>query len=116
MSSPPVIHLKHMPQHPTSVPQTPAITKLQSLLRQFVRITTSDGRIFIGTFTGTDKLLNIILTNAEEYRVQGSDELPDGRYVSLVMIPWRHITGVEAPARWLEGRNQVASPDMSMYF
>jgi len=49
--------------------QTPAIVKLQSLLRQFIRISIFDGRIFIGTFTGTDKLLNIILTNAEEYRL-----------------------------------------------
>lgn len=49
-------------------PQTPAIIKLQSLLHQFIRVSISDSRIFIGTFAGTDKLLNIILTNAEEYR------------------------------------------------
>jgi hypothetical protein len=54
-------------------------------------------------------------------RVQGPDALPDGRYVSLVMIPWRHITAVEAPARWREEQEQnrtetLASYDSSMYF
>lgn len=68
MSSPPVLRLGQTSPPLPSIPDTPAITKLKSLLRQFIRVTTSDGRIFIGTFAGTDKLLNIILTNAEEYR------------------------------------------------
>lgn len=50
------------------------------------------------------------------YRVQGTDELPDGRYVSLVMVPWRHITAVEAPARWKEDQEQTDLHNMSMYF
>ncbi|KXN86137.1 LSM domain-containing protein 1 [Leucoagaricus sp. SymC.cos] len=118
MSSPPVIRLAHPPSPPSAAPHTPAIEKLQSLLRQSIRVSTTDGRIFIGTFSGTDKLLNIILTNTEEYRVQGSDDLPDGRYVSLVMVPWKHVASIEAPARWTEGRSQhqTLSPDTSMYF
>jgi len=69
MASPPVIRPRNLPPSSTIQPQTPAIAKLQSLLRQFIRISIFDGRIFIGTFAGTDKLLNIILTNAEEYRL-----------------------------------------------
>jgi small nuclear ribonucleoprotein (snRNP)-like protein len=122
MSSPPVFRLDHVPPPPaSSKSHTPAIAKLQSLLRQYIRVSTTDGRIFIGTFAGTDKLLNIILTNTEEYRltvlsrhpfnsiihvfpvrVKGEDSLPDGRYVSLVMVPWAHIACVEAPKRWIE--------------
>lgn len=96
-------------------PQTPAIIKLQSLLHQFIRVSISDSRIFIGTFAGTDKLLNIILTNAEEYSVQDSDEPPNARYVSLIMIPWRHIISVEAPVRWTQD-DRTVSLDSSMYF
>jgi small nuclear ribonucleoprotein (snRNP)-like protein len=45
-----------------------SIAKLQTLLCQPIRISTTDNRILVGTFAGTDKPLNIILTNAEEYR------------------------------------------------
>lgn len=132
MASPPVSRLHLLPPAITSTPNTPAITKLQSLLRQLVRVSTTDGRIFIGTFAGTDKPLNIILNNAEEYRsssrpcrsavsfliffrIHGSDELPDGRYVSLVMVPWKIVTSIEAPSRWLEEHGRSASPLPSMY-
>lgn len=46
-------------------------------------------------FAGTDKPLNIILINAEEYRL-GPDQDPDGRYVGQVMLPWKVIVKVEA--------------------
>ncbi|KAF9443624.1 hypothetical protein P691DRAFT_778773 [Macrolepiota fuliginosa MF-IS2] len=82
------------------------VANLQSLLRQLVRVSTTDGRIFIGTFAGTDKPLNIILTNAEEYRIHPPDDLPEGRYVSLVMVPWKLVASVEAPSRWLEENEQ----------
>ncbi|KDR68684.1 hypothetical protein GALMADRAFT_46514, partial [Galerina marginata CBS 339.88] len=74
---------------------SPALQRLRGLLRQLLRICTTDGRVFIGTFAGTDKPLNIILVNAEEYRVgPGQDE--DGRFVGQVMLPWKVIVKVEA--------------------
>lgn len=72
-----------------------ALDRLKALLRQVVRVTISDGRIFIGSFAGTDQPLNILLINAEEYRL-GLEENPDGRYVGQVVIPWRLIVKVEA--------------------
>ena len=72
-----------------------AVKTVQALLRQLLRVTTTDGRIFIGTFAGTDKPLNIILVNAEEFRV-GPGQNPDGRFVGQVMLPWKVIVKVEA--------------------
>ncbi|KAF9040602.1 hypothetical protein BJ165DRAFT_1317280, partial [Panaeolus papilionaceus] len=70
-----------------------ALSRISALLRQILRITTTDGRIFIGTFAGTDKPLNIILVNTDEYRI---GQQGDGRYVGQVMFPWKVITKVEA--------------------
>ncbi|KAF8971360.1 hypothetical protein BDZ97DRAFT_1643095, partial [Flammula alnicola] len=71
------------------------LERLHGLLRQLLRITVTDGRVFLGTFAGTDKPLNIILINAEEYRV-GPGQDPDGRYVGQVMLPWKVVVKVEA--------------------
>lgn len=68
---------------------------LGTLLRSVLRITITDGRIFIGTFAGTDQPLNVLLVNAEEYRV-GLNECADGRYVGQVLIPWKFVVSVEA--------------------
>ena len=46
---------------------TPAVNALRSLLRQTLRITILDGRIFLGTFAGTDKLLNVLLVSTDEF-------------------------------------------------
>lgn len=81
--------------------QVSALDSLRSFLQKILRITTVDARIFIGTFAGTDKLLNIILINAEEYRISQSlgqkvmtvDE--DGRCVGQVVLPWKMIAKVE---------------------
>ncbi|TEB26326.1 hypothetical protein FA13DRAFT_1576845, partial [Coprinellus micaceus] len=70
------------------------LQRLQSFLRQPLRISIGDGRIFLGTFAGTDKPLNLLLANAEEYRI-GVTEV-EGRYVGQVLIPWRLVTKVEA--------------------
>ncbi|KAF5314005.1 hypothetical protein D9611_006950 [Ephemerocybe angulata] len=78
--------------------ETPALQRLQSYLRQPLRISVTDGRIFLGTFAGTDKPLNILLANTEEYRM-GSGEMLEGRYVGQVLIPWRLVTKVEAQAQ-----------------
>ncbi|KAF8811384.1 hypothetical protein BYT27DRAFT_7029053, partial [Phlegmacium glaucopus] len=73
---------------------------LQSFLQCLLRITTIDNRIFLGAFAGTDKPLNIILINAEEYRIsQGPGQRvkfnENGRYVGQVLLPWKMIAKVE---------------------
>src|SRR5215471_8299855 len=88
MRSPPT----ETPLQPISSPTS--IVKIKALLRQIVRITVLDGRIFLGTFVGMDQPLNIILINTEEFR-QGCGGSPVGRYVGQVMIPWRLVTKAE---------------------
>lgn len=72
---------------------TEAIQNLKSILRGIIRIITNDSRAFIGTFVGTDKSLNILLLNTEEFRLD-ADANPAGRYVGQVMIPWRLIKDI----------------------
>ena len=79
----------------TSIEKT-AVEKIKSFLNQLLRITTTDGRVFIGTFTGTDKPLNLILLNAEEYRISGPESKSDGRFVGQVIFPWKVVVKVEA--------------------
>ncbi|OSD05677.1 hypothetical protein PYCCODRAFT_1423193 [Trametes coccinea BRFM310] len=95
MSSPPVATA---PPPARTTPPTPNVERLKGLLKQTLRVTVTDGRIFIGTFAGTDKQLNILLISADEYRVgpdAGADGA-DGRYVGQVMVPWRLVVRVEA--------------------
>ncbi|CDO71764.1 hypothetical protein BN946_scf184920.g48 [Trametes cinnabarina] len=74
MSSPPVATVSPRPR--TTQP-TINLEKLQGMLKQTLRVTVTDGRIFIGTFAGTDKQLNILLISTDEYRV-GPDAGADG--------------------------------------
>ncbi|KAJ7259625.1 hypothetical protein C8J57DRAFT_1270784, partial [Mycena rebaudengoi] len=53
------------------------LDRLSDLLTQMLRITITDGRIFIGSFAGTDQPLNVLLLNADEFRL-GPDENPTG--------------------------------------
>ncbi|KIY66733.1 hypothetical protein CYLTODRAFT_338863, partial [Cylindrobasidium torrendii FP15055 ss-10] len=69
---------------------------LRPLLRRTLRVFTTDNRIFLGTFAGTDKPLNLVLVNAEEFRLVPMKDNQDGRYVGQVLIPWRLITKIEA--------------------
>jgi small nuclear ribonucleoprotein (snRNP)-like protein len=73
---------------------TEAIRNLKSILRGTLRVTTNDNRAFVGTFVGTDKSLNILLLNTEEFRLD-TGENGAGRYVGQVMIPWRIIQNIE---------------------
>lgn len=93
-----------------------ALQHVKGLLNQMLRIAITDGRIFIGTFAGTDKPLNILLINAEEYRI-GPDENPDGRYVGQVLIPWRLVVKVEAQGEGPRNPSgdRVERGDESMY-
>lgn len=72
---------------------TEAIQNLKSILRGTIRIITTDSRAFIGTFVGTDKSLNILLLNTEEFRLDAGAN-PAGRFVGQVMIPWRLIKDI----------------------
>ncbi|EPQ61176.1 hypothetical protein GLOTRDRAFT_28421, partial [Gloeophyllum trabeum ATCC 11539] len=72
------------------------ITRLKGLLRQPLRVTVKDGRIFLGTFVGTDDSLNIILVSTEEYRMPQEGGSHHSRYVGQVMIPWNLVTKAEA--------------------
>lgn len=84
----------------SSAPNSTALDSLRSLLQQVLRITTVDSRIFMGIFAGTDKPLNIILINAEEYRIfqspgQKAEVIEGGRYVGQVLLPWKMVLKVE---------------------
>lgn len=103
---------------PPKLPSSPSLAALHALLRSLLRITTIDHRIFLGTFVGTDKDLNILLVNTDEFRISPTtkttpkdnpktstsaepDEEPEGeneggRYVGQVMIPWKMIKRIEA--------------------
>ena len=82
----------------------PALSLLKGLLRRVLRITVLDGRIFIGTFVGTDQPLNVLLVNAEEFRI-GEGENPNGRFVGQVMIPWKVVVKAEAQSSRRNNRN-----------
>jgi small nuclear ribonucleoprotein (snRNP)-like protein len=91
------------PQSSTvSSPSTHRITapvlRLKCLLRETLRITITDERIFLGTFVGTDSLLNILLINTEEFRL-GPEESRNGRYIGQVLIPWKLVVKAEASGR-----------------
>jgi small nuclear ribonucleoprotein (snRNP)-like protein len=81
------------PQHNTT-----SIIHLKGLLRETIRITITDGRIFLGTFVGTDSLLNILLINTEEFRLD-PEENRTGRFVGQVLIPWKLTVKVEASGK-----------------
>ena len=94
MSSPPVVTVARSPR--TTQP-TANVERLKAMLKQTLRISITDGRIFVGTFAGTDKQLNLLLVSCDEYRV-GPEAGADGgsRYVGQVMVPWRLVVRAEA--------------------
>ena len=81
--------------HSVHHPMLSSLSAVQSLLNDTLRVTVTDGRIFLGTFVGTDSELNILLLNTDEFRL-GPNENPNGRFVGQVMIPWRLVRRVEA--------------------
>ncbi|CAG7852374.1 SubName: Full=Uncharacterized protein {ECO:0000313/EMBL:CCA68607.1} [Serendipita indica DSM 11827] len=76
---------------------SPAIAKLRALLGKELRVTIGDGRIFLGNFACTDKELNIVMTQVYEFPVGFQDDhlVENGRFVGMLMFPWRHITAIE---------------------
>ena len=87
------------------------IAALKRLLKRILRVTVLDGRIFLGTFVGTDHLLNILLANTEEFKI-GPSENPNGRYVGQVMIPWRLVVKAEAKGPAQGRRNALKDSDV----
>ncbi|KAF8891551.1 hypothetical protein CPB85DRAFT_1230761 [Mucidula mucida] len=93
-----------MRDHVSFVPPTTMADQLTPFLRQILRITTTDNRIFLGTFAGTDQPLNLVLVNAEEFRMavrvahetEMRLENADGRFVGQILVPWKMIAKVEA--------------------
>jgi len=79
------------------IPDTPAVAKVRALLGKELRITIGDGRVFIGTFACTDRDLNLVLTSVYEFPVgyQNDHLVESGRFVGMLMFPWRHIVRVE---------------------
>ena len=116
MSSPPVATA--MPPS-RSMPPTENVEQLRALLRKTLRVSVTDGRVFLGTFAGTDKQLNILLINTDEYRLgpDADSDGPGGRYVGQVMIPWRLVVRVETQAEGehTRGINYHDSDEDSMY-
>ncbi|KAJ7650593.1 hypothetical protein FB45DRAFT_888201 [Roridomyces roridus] len=80
-----------------------AVDHLKHLLCETLRITVKDGRIFIGSFAGTDQPLNILLLNTDEFRV-GPNENPDGRYVGQVLVPWKLVVKIDVQSSGGERR------------
>ncbi|KAI1392764.1 uncharacterized protein F4822DRAFT_425971 [Hypoxylon trugodes] len=92
-----------------------ADTFLKSLINKNLRIYTTDGRLFIGTFKCTDTHSNVVLSLTYEYRQPSQQKLAEAaaaaaaagsgqatvtadmtsRYLGLVVIPGEHIVKME---------------------
>ncbi|KAI1325737.1 hypothetical protein F5Y16DRAFT_255385 [Xylariaceae sp. FL0255] len=90
-----------------------AVAYLQSLLNKTLRIHTTDGRMFIGTFKCTDTDRNIVLSLTYEYRQPSQQKLAEAaaaaessgaqtvkadmtsRYLGLIVVPGHHIVKLE---------------------
>ncbi|EQL01223.1 hypothetical protein G6O67_002140 [Ophiocordyceps sinensis] len=83
---------------------------LQSLLNKNLRVSTTDGRLFWGSFKCTDANKNVVLSHTYEYRQPSADalhrhleETAEGtvtvdmtsRYLGLVVVPGHHIAKIE---------------------
>ncbi|KZT35456.1 hypothetical protein SISSUDRAFT_975197, partial [Sistotremastrum suecicum HHB10207 ss-3] len=72
------------------------LDQLKSLLGLPLRICIADSRVFLGTFASTDREKNIVLTNTEEYRIENDLSISRGRFVGMVMVPWKYIVKIES--------------------
>ncbi|KAK7430237.1 hypothetical protein QQZ08_003212 [Neonectria magnoliae] len=83
---------------------------LSSILNKNLRVLTTDGRLFWGSFKCTDPDRNIILANTYEYRQPSSKQRAEAaekagdnhvtldmtsRYLGLVVVPGHHIIKME---------------------
>ncbi|EHK40387.1 uncharacterized protein TrAtP1_006480 [Trichoderma atroviride] len=83
---------------------------ISSLLNQNLRIHTTDGRMFRGTFKCTDPDMNLVLGNTHEYRQPSKEEASaaaantsgdsvsldmTSRYLGLIVVPGQYIVKME---------------------
>ncbi|KAL2259144.1 hypothetical protein VTK26DRAFT_7272 [Humicola hyalothermophila] len=87
---------------------------LRSLLNKNLRVTTTDSRMFWGTFKCTDSESNLILQHTYEYRPPTAQQVSEAaaasdtgakagkvkvdmtsRYMGLVVVPGKHIVRIE---------------------
>lgn len=94
-----------------STSSSPAITAVRALLGRTLRVATNDNRVFLGTFVGTDQLLNLLLVNTEEVLLEPRLNT-GGRYVGQVLIPWRVVKQVGALK---ECRRNECNEDGNLY-
>jgi small nuclear ribonucleoprotein (snRNP)-like protein len=90
------------PSSPRPSPSTPARDAVALLLRRSLRVSISDGRVFLGTFVGTDAHLNVLLVSTHEFRPGAPPSVPvypGGRFVGQIMVPWRLVRKIEAEGR-----------------
>ncbi|ROT42293.1 LSM domain-containing protein [Sodiomyces alkalinus F11] len=100
---------------------------LTSLLNKVFRVTTTDGRTFVGEFKCTDAQPNVVLANTHEIRRPTEQHLADAaaktepgamkvkmdvmsRFLGLVTIPGEHIVKMEVEefASQVKGKNPYA--------
>ena len=81
------------------VPPDSARAKVSKRLDKRLRVTLTDGRMVVGTFSCFDKQRNILLTETKELR-SGSkpDELKPEleRHLGIVLVPRKHYVAVQA--------------------
>ncbi|KAF7546243.1 hypothetical protein G7Z17_g8580 [Cylindrodendrum hubeiense] len=94
---------------------------LASVLNKNLRVLTTDGRLFWGSFKCTDPDRNIVLANTYEYRQPSSKQRAEAaekgggetvtldmtsRYLGLVVVPGHHIVKMELEQFASQMRNQ----------
>ncbi|KAK0670376.1 hypothetical protein QBC41DRAFT_318025 [Cercophora samala] len=116
---------------PTPSSKAEATDFLQTLLNKNLRVGTTDGRMFWGSFKCTDSDCNLVLQHTYEYRPPSLSQLQSAattttttttttkvvmdmtsRYLGLVVVPGQYITKIEVEefASQLKKKQQKQSP------
>ena len=69
------------------------------LIDGLLRVTLTDGRVLVGTFSCFDKQRNILLQDAREFRILPEDGglSESSRSLGIVLVPRRWIAACHAP-------------------
>ncbi|RDD42425.1 N-alpha-acetyltransferase 38, NatC auxiliary subunit [Trichoplax sp. H2] len=69
---------------------------LDKLLNKLLQVHLSDGRVVVGNFMCTDRELNIILGQCQEYSSAPDPESTEQpRTLGLAMIPGKHVIKIQ---------------------
>jgi small nuclear ribonucleoprotein (snRNP)-like protein len=90
-------------EHPS---EDEAVATIQNMMNKTVRITCSDGRLFIGELIACDYEQNVILRFGTEYRLgtlnpcgltvlDDQGEITRERGVGMIMVPGHHLVKFE---------------------